>query len=158
MSETLDLNQEVKKRPTFLSVLCILTFIGSGWGIISSLVMQDAGLAAYFPMYYWVLILLNVGSLLGAVWMWQLKKNGLYVYTAASLIAIILMWVIVKGYIKSLIGDVEGISTGDDQLNSMLQNSGNALIESAMNLGLILGTIFPVLFIILYWVNAKHLK
>ena len=24
-------------RPTFLTVLCILTFIGSGWGLISNL-------------------------------------------------------------------------------------------------------------------------
>lgn len=25
------------KRPTFLTVLCILTFIGSGWGVLSQL-------------------------------------------------------------------------------------------------------------------------
>ena len=26
------------KRPTFITVLCILTFIGSGWGTISNLI------------------------------------------------------------------------------------------------------------------------
>jgi len=25
-------------RPTFLTVLCILTFIGSGWGVINAMI------------------------------------------------------------------------------------------------------------------------
>lgn len=29
---------ETNIRPTFLTVLCILTFIGSGWGIVDSLI------------------------------------------------------------------------------------------------------------------------
>ena len=31
-----DLETEPLKRPTFLTVLCILTFVGSGWAILSS--------------------------------------------------------------------------------------------------------------------------
>lgn len=31
-----DFESGLEKRPTFLTVLCILTFIGSGWAIISS--------------------------------------------------------------------------------------------------------------------------
>lgn len=30
-------NVEKPVRPTFLTVLCILTFIGSGWGLINNL-------------------------------------------------------------------------------------------------------------------------
>ncbi|MEP6627313.1 MAG: hypothetical protein ABJA32_04980 [Ginsengibacter sp.] len=32
-----DFESEPEPRPTFLTVLCILTFIGSGWGIISAI-------------------------------------------------------------------------------------------------------------------------
>ena len=39
MSENLDLNQEAGKRPTFLTVLCILSFIAAGFSIIGGLIM-----------------------------------------------------------------------------------------------------------------------
>ncbi len=39
MSENLDLNQEAGKRPTFLTVLCILSFIAAGISIIGGLIM-----------------------------------------------------------------------------------------------------------------------
>lgn len=39
MEETLlDGNEPAKVRPTFLTVLCILTFIGSGYGIVDSVI------------------------------------------------------------------------------------------------------------------------
>ena len=38
MSENLDLNQEAGKRPTFLTVLCILSFIAAGINIIAGLI------------------------------------------------------------------------------------------------------------------------
>lgn len=45
MSSTyLDLEEEKKGIPTFLKVLCILTFVGAGFGIIGalySMVMHD---------------------------------------------------------------------------------------------------------------------
>lgn len=37
MENPFDEQENKKQRPTFLMVLCILTFIGSGWGILSNL-------------------------------------------------------------------------------------------------------------------------
>ncbi|MES2589377.1 MAG: hypothetical protein V4622_10380 [Bacteroidota bacterium] len=161
MSETLDLNQEsAGKRPGFLTVLCILTFIGSGWGAISAVAFQDAGLTAYAAYYPWVMLVLNLGTLFGALQMWKMKKSGLMIWTACEVIGVVLMWVVVKGYISSLMSPamdnaMEGMSS---ELSGAFANAGNAMIESAMNMALIIGSIFPAVFIILYWVNAKHLK
>ena len=37
MENPFDEQQRPIQRPTFLMVLCILTFIGSGWGVLSNL-------------------------------------------------------------------------------------------------------------------------
>lgn len=156
MSETLD-NTAPAKVPTFLKVLCILTFIGSGWGIISNLVMQEPGLAEYAGYYYWLQILLCIGTLVGALQMWKLKKTGLYIWTAAEIISLILMWVVIKGYLGFLVGDVD-INSGDASLDQLSSGMANEMVQSTMNFALMLGSIFPAAFVIMYWLNAKHLK
>lgn len=159
MTETLDLNEEgTGKRPTFLTVLCILTFIGSAWGVISSLAIKDPGLNAYAGWYYWVMLLLNLGTLFGAIQMWQMKKMGLLIWTACEVLSVVLLWVVVKGYLASLMGDVSEASGMNNEFGRAFAASGNAMIESAMNFALILGSLFPAAFIVMYWVNAKHLK
>lgn len=155
MSETLDNTVEQNKRPTFLTVLCILTFIGSGWGIISSLAFQEPLMSEYAGYYYWVMLLLNVGTLLGAIQMWQMKKMGLYIWTAAEVISVILMWVVVKGFVAELTGAVE---TGDAEVDRLVTSAANETVAGAMNFALILGSIFPAAFVVMYWLNAKHLK
>ena len=52
MTETLDnMNAGTPERPTFLTVLCILTFIGSGLGVLGSLMgfMGSAALSYFAP-------------------------------------------------------------------------------------------------------------
>jgi hypothetical protein len=110
---------EVQKRPTFLTVLCILTFIGSGlstvlyliaviaFGAISGVLdsvpgfgaMGDAGLAIF--AVFFVLAFL---SLFGAIMMWKLKKTGFYLYTAANIIALILPFVLFSGVPVNIFG------------------------------------------------------
>ncbi len=159
MSETLEsVVAPTTKRPTFLTVLCILTFIGSGWGIISSLVMKDPGLTEYAGYYYWVVLLLNLGTLYGALQMWKLKKMGLYIWTAAEVLSIVLMWVVIKGYIASLTAPVMDGIEGSDEFSSLMQTGSSAMIEGVMNTALMIGSIFPAVFVVLYWLNAKHLK
>jgi hypothetical protein len=157
MTDTLDNPVESNKRPTFLTVLCILTFIGSGMGAISALAMQEPLLADYAGYYYWLMLLLNLGTLFGAIQMWQLKKTGLFIWTASTVIAVILQWVVVKGFISYLIGDV-AVDSGDANLDQLVAGAGSEMVQSAMNLALMLGTIFPAVFTLLYWLNAKHLK
>lgn len=161
MSETLDLNQEnAGKRPTFLTVLCILTFIGSGWGAISSVAMQTPELTAYASYYPWVMLVLNLGTLFGALQMWKMKKTGLYIWTACEVISVVLMWVVVKGFVSSQLSPamdtaMEGM---DDNFSRALSSGANSMLEGTMNMMLMIGSIFPALFVVLYWVNAKHLK
>lgn len=124
-----------KKRPVFLTVLCILTFVGSGLGLLTSLLMV-VGVGALMDMlgsygggvmgggvaYFGVAALMAAASLYGAIMMWKLKKTGFYVYTGANVIAAILPIVWLGG--------------------------GFAFMSF----------LWPVVFIVLYGLNLKHLK
>ncbi|MEO9257731.1 MAG: hypothetical protein ABI207_05075, partial [Crocinitomicaceae bacterium] len=125
------------------------------WGIISALAYKDPGLTAYASYYYWVVILLNVGTLFGAYQMWNRKKTGLYLWTIAEIASVVLMWVVIKGYLAST---VTPIAASEVEGFEGLAAGGNALVDAAMNMILILGSVFPGIFVLLYWLNAKHLK
>ena len=101
---------EEKKRPDFLKVLCILTFIGAGFGIIGGImtmffsnvavleslqkIMEDAGQdsSAFDPENFshamskgLMVIVLNILALVGAVMMFNLNKLGFYLYAIAQI-------------------------------------------------------------------------
>ncbi|MCW3102530.1 MAG: hypothetical protein JWO09_970 [Bacteroidetes bacterium] len=101
--------QQPAKRETFLTVLCILTFISCGLGIMRSLIITpladfmidivkqspkyDADMyTELFTLlkagwgYYLVNLLLVLLELTGAVMMWNLKKNGFHFYTIANIL------------------------------------------------------------------------
>lgn len=159
-------------RPTFLTVLCILTFLGSGWGIVDSVIdyfsaetagdaiemveetMDDAMdeiddnddmsekqkdfitnmmggiIESLTPENIRKSSIVNFLSclltLFGAILMWQLKRNGYFLYIAGIAIMVIGMAVIFKGII------------------------GLAAAGATAFIG--------VLFIVLYGVNLKHMK
>lgn len=105
------------KRPTFLTVLCILSFIAAGISIIASILgfvgMQAAesmmgsmessmesmaalpGMEEAAALWKFAKVLLFVGigctilALIGVLQMWKLKKAGFYLYTAAQVIGLI---------------------------------------------------------------------
>ena len=117
-------------RPTFLTVLCILTWVGSGIGLLSLL----ADGAKYNPSWYNILIaILNVGTAYAAWEMWNLKKSGLMIYTICEGAAVILPFILIYAILPSQIAGMVG---------------SFALI----------GAIFPIAFLVMYWLNAKHLK
>lgn len=127
-------NVETQKRPGFITVLCILTFIGSGLGILGGILMLVGsgmlagssfgsllGAAAGGGALYGGLILAgNLACLFGAIQMWKLKKMGFYIYIAGSLIGIIAPIAIGAGF----------------------------------NVG---SVIFPVAFMVMYGINLKHM-
>ncbi len=106
-----------KKRPVFLTVLCILSFIAAGFVIIGGIIgylavaavsaVADGAMAGMEGMEGMgevvtaasgagnVLTLLIVGvaltvvALIGVIMMWKLKKTGFYVYTGAQVIGIV---------------------------------------------------------------------
>jgi len=120
----------IKKRPTFLTVLCILTFIGSGLGLLFGLLAivaagAIAGLLESIPgmsqlngdgmMLIVISAALSAASLFGAIMMWKMKKMGFYIYAAAQI----------------------------------------AMIAVSFS---VMGLIFSLLFLVLYFLNFKHME
>jgi hypothetical protein len=97
------------KRPALLTVLCILTFVGSGMNLISSLfiagfydtfvevvqVIADKfkipgteALLEARPIFFLVSGIFYAGSLVGAVLMMRLKKAGFHAYTISQILLV----------------------------------------------------------------------
>ncbi len=123
MSETLDLNQNNSgQRPTFLTVVCILSFIGIGLAVIGyaaafavlgvaeaavgglDQAMQDAGATmttgpstGVVWAYIIVGFLTVIMQLIGVIQMWKLKKKGFMLYTIAAVISVV-MGIVYAGF------------------------------------------------------------
>lgn len=104
------LHMKQKKRPDFLSALCILTFIGSGIAFLgyflaslffehtSELIIKYSSwhsTDAISPLYFTTLMAFYAISLTGAIRIWKLHRDGLFIYTIAQLIILFLpvIWV-----------------------------------------------------------------
>jgi len=144
------INQNEKQLPTFLKVICILTFIGAGLNVFSSVftfyalqtknsfsIAMLQALAANSEDIDLNTLLYNtnvnmisnfVTSLVcitGAFLMWKLNKTGYYVYVIAEICSIIFPFIFPTAPISTL--------------------SFVALI-------------FPIGFIVMYSANLKHLS
>ena len=146
---------EGPKRPQFLTVLCVLTYIGVGVGILLSLlgwwgmnkmseIMANPEMLDQMPdmdldkmekmmvlMKYANVILISgiTGSiicLVGALQMWQQKKIGFFIYVAGEIGPVI----------------VSAVCLGSESV-------------SGWN---VIGVIFPATFLVLYGLNFKHLS
>lgn len=104
-------NENIKeqiKRPKFLSVLCILTFVFTGLGTLSCIITPlTADMVKEYMVnapnydevlmadslkvieagwgYYLLTLALTLGSMIGAILMWKLNKNGFHFYTFSNL-------------------------------------------------------------------------
>lgn len=117
---------ENEKRPTGLSVLCVLTFINSGFSALSylfvgisfntlkHLVFETDAYESLFDMapnmrtsmemmlaqprwFYLLTALLFIGSIGGAALMWKLKRKGFHIYTIAQCLLILLSMLMMPG-------------------------------------------------------------
>ena len=111
------LPSEPQKRPDLLTVLCVLTFIGSGLSFFSYLVFSmsfdsisevlseseidlpgmDMILNTPISFYYSGTLLFGI-SFWGAIKMWNLKKAGFHLYTASQILLIILQVIYMGQY------------------------------------------------------------
>ncbi|UEG48727.1 hypothetical protein LK994_08765 [Ferruginibacter lapsinanis] len=163
-------DQPVAKRPNFLTVLCVLTFIGSGWGLISNTMQyfsvdknaaaismvkestnaemekaaagNDAGGKIAKDMMNGVLNVLTPENL---------KKMSIAGIATAilCLAGAILMWGLKKtGFYAYIAGTLVGIIT------PFVLFGGSSLM--AVGMSAIMG-FFGVVFVILYGVNLKHM-
>lgn len=170
MAEVLPDYEAPAARPTFITVLCILTFIGSGWGLIGGAIQyfsadkqalsmsiskqkvatdmeksgkNDAGTQMAEKMVNSMssaftaenIKKTGIASIVGALFclggaflMWQLKRNGFFLYIAGTLIGIISPIIIY----------------GTDNLMSIITS--------------VMVGFLGIVFVILYGVNMKHMK
>jgi len=105
-----DKKEKKQQRPTILTVLCILTFIGSGFSAFSNLIwtfFYDFILNIYSSennelfvqmydvvskmsrMSFFISSILCLASLTGAIFMFNLKKIGFHIYTTANLLLVL---------------------------------------------------------------------
>ena len=115
--------------PTFLKVLCILTFVGSGLGIFGnlSILSRDIGLVS---------LLANVSCIIGAVMMLKLKKTGFYIYAVAELLPLIYTFVVLGGFGAMSV----------------------PFLGEAVILVYLVALIIPLGFIAMYAINLKHMN
>lgn len=153
-----------KKRPVFITVLCILTFVSCGFTFISALWRLASGnnteesmaklksmpqfqdgisekmAEGIEKMTEWqstadLLALGNVAlCLAGALLMWKLRKSGFYLYVVGQVLPFI-----------SLFG-----------MYSVVQNI--PILGMAMLITSIFAALFAVAFVIMYAVNLKHMR
>jgi hypothetical protein len=117
------LENNIKKRTELLTVLLVLSFIGSGLAAFSNLfiILSYDEVQNIFEDYNFDLpelelifsggktffiggFVLYMLSLSGAMQMWKLKKIGFHFYTAAQIFILLLPVVMLKSYPFSFIG------------------------------------------------------
>ncbi|MBX2951756.1 MAG: hypothetical protein KF870_04585 [Leadbetterella sp.] len=151
-------------RPTFLTVLCILTFIGSGWGIysgISNYNMADTSYGLVNETFEKAQEEIDgqdgaeaVGKLFQSIGESmspeKIKNNGIAtsITSIITLIGAILMWGLRKtGFYVYVVGAIAAIIAPI----TIFGGFAGAMASSAAAFG-------GILFIILYALNLKHLR
>ena len=116
-------NTEPRRRPELLTILCILTFIGSGLAAFSNLVIfltydeMDVLMKEMKFELDEVMLMLSGGkrffitgfflygiSLIGAMAMWRLRKAGFHLYAAAQAFLVILPVATIDDFPFSIFG------------------------------------------------------
>jgi hypothetical protein len=148
-----------KKRPEFLSVLCILSYVGIGIAVMGALVNIMINASGKSMMF-----LQQNNSLFGKIidnqdeYIRMQHVTGIVGIIAAlvCLAGVIMMWKLMKtGYFIYIIGEIAPPVVAI----SLYGHSGfGDMFASLYMLGLVIGFIFPIAFIIMYGVNLKHLK
>ena len=167
LDEEVELNQQ--KRPVFLTVLCILTFVGSGFGILSALmaftgfsdiestlnrsdpfnqvVINNVDITAMQSLQNWVNILSLLSCILclsGALVMWRLKKFGFILYVAGHAATLFATYMSL-GLMK-MMGEIMPMA----EMGGMMQTMGAAVFVVTL--------IISIGFIIMYGVNLKAMN
>lgn len=94
--DNLDFIQPIKKgNSSFLTTLCILTLVGSALGILRGLLYQAIASDTHFGnsefIRGWLYVLVNIGTIAGAVVLLKKKNIGLYIYTVFQVLYLILI-------------------------------------------------------------------
>lgn len=109
------------KRPYLLSALCILSFIGSGLAFVgyflasvfftttSELIIKYSNwhsVEDISPLYFTIIMVLSAGSLIGAIRMWKLHRDGFLIYSISQILFIFLPVIWIGSYAFSVTGAI----------------------------------------------------
>ena len=157
------MNAGEAKRPTFLTVLCILTFIGSGLGVLGGILglLGSSVLATFAPAGGTVLVsvlslLASVLCLFGAIQMWGLKKMGFMLYLGGSVLSLIvgIMNAMTVGAAMDEINEMTADMGGEmSQVNDAMSN----VASTAAWTGFAMSLVVTLVFVLMYNANRKHL-
>ena len=156
MEETVNTGAEAPKRPTFITVLCILTWVGCGIGLIMSLVAWWGTRAAAAMMDVAGSMAEGAGANTDAMPGMAEAMNALkyanmlmiisVIGTLLCLVGSIQMWKLKKmGFYLYVVGELA------PPIATMVLLGGMA---GAMG---IVGLILPIVFVVLYGLNLKHM-
>lgn len=163
MSDTLDTPVGAGKRPTFLTVLCILTFVGSGLGVLGGFLglIGTSAFAMFAPQGTMIVQIIGLVAallcLFGAIKMWGLYKQGFLIYVLGSLLSIVgsvVSALTIKSMMNQTISTFEGL---DPQFDATFNNAATSLATSAAWTAVVTTVVINVVFIVLYNLNRKHL-
>lgn len=173
-NENLDANtNETQGRPTFLTVLCILTFVGSGLGVLGGILglVGSSALATFAPAaaggsIIWSLLSLVASALclFGAIQMWGLKKMGFTLYLAGSAISVIVAIINAATFSSAANTMTSGMSKYNSEMggefaaqNERAMNAAGSLASGAAWTGAIFTIVIIIAFVLMYNANRKHL-
>jgi hypothetical protein len=151
--------EDKMKRPVFLTVLCILSFIGIVFVIITSLInvftpsdsqkmlekmgpMANSILASMdYDKYFYYTEINNYVSLIaaficlmGVLMMWKLKRAGYFIYALGEITPPVIVFILFSDFFS------------------------NPLLSFAFMVSSVLMSLVAVAFLIMYSVNLKHMS
>jgi len=150
------------KRPTFLTVLCILTFVGVGISIVTSIISMLTVSAASAMLDTATSMANATGTEMDNVTNTavsaanSLAKNGMIYYILLIVLALVclvgavMMWKMKKtGFYIYVVGELAPV------ILPFIFFGGFGILGG---FAMVLGLIFPIAFIIMYGLNLKHLS
>lgn len=149
-------------RPLFLTVLCVLTFIGSGYGLVDALLgIIGASILDLFTsasgMIAKSLGLLAVSlCLFGAIQMWRLKKQGFWLYALGGFVS--MSGVLI--HVVSINSSMSRLNTKLETFDAYSSTTGDAVVSVAtgfMWLTVFFSVVVNLGFILMYAANKKAL-
>ena len=149
-----------KERPSFLTVLCILTFVGSGLGVLGGLLglIGSSALSAFVTQGSMAVQVMGLAAavlcLVGAIQMWGLKKQGFALYAAGVAVSII-GGIVSALTFSSTMSAVSNMAPVSEMSSEMYAASD--VMSGAVWTGAIIGIAINVAFLLMYNSNKKHL-
>jgi len=125
---------------TFLKILCSLTIAGALLSLASTVFTAAAGKAlpvAGLEVVTYVGVAVAIGKLTGAVFMLLKKLTGLYIYTVAAILAIVLQ--------------VYSVYLTSEYMESLAGGSGAFVI-----IGTAFALLFYLAFLVMYWLPVNR--